>query len=83
MRTYWNGEQCEAKRVKVVVGESLVPTWWCADLAGKAHAAIRITFQDETFYINDDEQSWLKITAGRGSSRMPHKSLPVEKEIDA
>jgi hypothetical protein len=81
VKTYWNGEPCKADKVKVIVGECKVPTWWCADLAGKTHDAIRITYHGETFYLNDDESSWEKITVGRGSPYWPHKSLPVEKEI--
>lgn len=81
MKTYWNGLHCQADKVTVVVGKSLRPTWWCADLEGKERQAIKITQDGTSFYIDDDVDGWLKITEGKGSFMYAHKSLPVEKEI--
>lgn len=78
---YWNDEECVATKVKVIVGKSRRPTWWCADLHGKELFAIRIEQGYQTFYLNDDEDSWAKITVGFGSPTWPHKSLPVEREL--
>ncbi len=81
MKTYWNGTECKATKVQVIVGPSLRPTWWCADLEGKEYPAIRIEQGGDLFYIADDERSWDKITKGKGSFMFGHKSLPVEREL--
>lgn len=83
MKTYWNGLPCKAERMQVIVGKPHKPTWWCAPLEGKEHSAIKISVSGESFYINDDEEAWLKITQGKGMWDYAHKSLPVEREIDS
>lgn len=83
MITYWNGKPCKTERVRVVVGKSLRPTWWCAALEGKEQSALKITQDGGTFYLNDDEEAWVKITEGKGSFMYGHKSLPVERELDS
>lgn len=81
MKTFWNGLECKATKVKIIVGKSPRDTWWCASMAGQEHDAIRIDFQnEEPFYLNDDLDSWIKITEGLGSPSYGHKSLPCERE---
>ncbi|WP_374029800.1 hypothetical protein [Bdellovibrio bacteriovorus] len=92
MKTFWNGEPCKATKVKVVVGKSPRPTWWCAHLEGKIMDAIRIEYPVDNktsepgidcqpFYLCDDAESWKKITVGMGSPYCSHKSLPVKEEV--
>ncbi len=76
MKTYWNGEPCEAKKVLVKVGKSARPTWWCADLEGKTIEAVKITQGSYSFFVPDEKETWLKITEGFGSPTYPHKGLP-------
>ena len=75
--TFWNGEPCEARRVVVIVGKSLRPTWWCAPFEGQRRAAVRVTYNGGTFYLDDETGSgWHKVTSGRGSPWVGHSSLP-------
>jgi hypothetical protein len=80
--TYWNGLPMPAERVRVVVDTAPVHTWWCAALAGTERAAVRVGEPGgEVTYLDDEDGSgWWKVTEGRGSSRVPHRSLPVVRE---
>lgn len=80
-KTYWNGEPCDVRRVRVIVGESLRPTWWCAELEGQERVVLEVQY-GEPFYIEDDEQSWAKLTLGRGMWTSGHKSVPVAKVLE-
>ena len=80
--TYWNGEPCDAKRVEVIVGQSPRPTWWSAKFVGQKRPAVRIRYGGQQFYIDDEDGiGWDKVTSGRGSFRITHFSLPVEREV--
>jgi hypothetical protein len=80
--TFWNGEPCEARIVKVIVGKPLRPSWWCADLEGKQRTAIQIAQQGQTFFIDhEDGTGWRKITEGRGMPNYPHSSLPSDSQL--
>jgi len=82
-KTYWNGEPCIARIVRVVVGKSLKPTWWCANLEGTEREAVEVKYHDEPFYLdNEKNQGWLKVTLGFGSPQYGHRSLPVERVIE-
>lgn len=75
--TFWNGERCEAERVVVIVGKALRPTWWCAPLEGQKRRAVRVRYNGQTFYLDDENGSgWHKVTSGRGSPWVGHSSLP-------
>lgn len=58
VKTYWNGEQCKARRVIAVVGRADKPTYWFADLEGTEREVVEITCADQagvqTFYIDND-----------------------------
>lgn len=82
LQTYWNGEPTPVRRVKVIVGKSPAPTWWCADLEGTTRDAIAVDYHGTTFYIDDEPDAWEKLTVGRGSWRYGHSSLPVEREAE-
>lgn len=82
MQTYWNGEPCEARKVRVIIGPSERPTWWCANLAGAEREAVRVEYGGRTFYLdNQHGDGWRKVTEGMGSPSYGHYSLPVEREL--
>lgn len=82
MNTYWNGERCEAKRVVVRVGTVLEPTWWCAGMEGTERKAVRVRYQGETFFIDDEDGfGWRKVTVERGGPHAAHASLPGDSVI--
>jgi hypothetical protein len=81
-KTYWNGELCKAEKVTVIVGPSPKPTWWCARIAGLQREAVRVEYEGEKFYLdNEDGSGWHKVTQGMGSPSVAHSSLPVEREL--
>jgi len=93
--TFWNGEKCKARLVIVIVGVAPAPTWWCADLIGQQREAVEIHYGSQTFYIDNEawqEQGrinvnlpaghgWQKVTSGKGSPALAHRSLPVERVL--
>lgn len=59
-RPRWNGEPCEARRVRVIVADDgRFPKYWARQFVGQERAAVEITYADQTFYIDDEgyEQS--------------------------
>lgn len=78
--TYWNGERCEAERVRVVVGDTgRFANYWARPFVGQVREAVRIRYGGATFYIdNADGEGWAKVTAGGGPG-MPHSSLEIER----
>lgn len=82
-KTFWNGEPCSARIVRVIVGKPLAPTWWCADLEGTEREAVEVRYGNQLFYLdNENEQGWLKVTLGMGSPRYGHRSLLVERVLE-
>ena len=82
MSTYWNGEPTPARRVRVIVGDSPLSTWWCADLIGTERQAVEVTYSGRTFFIDDaDGQGWAKVTEGCGSPRWAHRGLPGTSKV--
>jgi hypothetical protein len=76
-QTFWNYEPTPARKVRVIVGKSLRPTWWCAELAGQERAAVEVNYYGEKFYLDDEDGSgWNKVTRGRGGPDWGHSSLP-------
>lgn len=79
---YWNGEPAMARRVIVRVGKALQPTWWCADLEGTLRRAVEVTYEGQTFFLDDeDRKGWMKVTFGYGSPEVGHSSLPDTSEV--
>ena len=55
--TYWNGEPCDARRVRVVVGDPDDPpvlAWWHG-LEGTERDAVEVTYLGDIFYLDDDD----------------------------
>jgi len=89
-KTYWNGEPAICHRVRVIVGKSEVPTWWCAKLEGTERNAVEVRYGGEIFYIDDEDGpggqhtagvGWWKVTEGQGGPDCYHASLPVAKVL--
>lgn len=83
MRTYWNGERCEARRVRVIVGDSgQFPCPWFRSIVGQERDAVEVTYNGSTFYLdNENGSGWGKVTGGRGSPNYGHRSLDVERVL--
>lgn len=80
--TYWNGEPTPARRVRLLVGKSEVPTWWCAELEGSIRDAVEVTYGRGTFYIDDEDGSgWAKVTDWKGSPGRSSRSLPDDSVV--
>ena len=88
--TFWNGEPCRARIVRVIVGKAMQPTWWCASLEGQEREAVEIQYGDFPLAYLDNEAwedheagaGWRKVTIGRGSPQYGHWSLPVERVLE-
>jgi len=94
VETYWNGERTECTKVRVVVGKSGAPTWWCAELEGQERNAVKVRYNNQTFYLDDDAfpedaftqehkagAGWRKVTEGHGCPDYYHAELPVKWEV--
>lgn len=79
-KTYWNGEETPAVRVKIIIRSPTEHdpkgTWWLKH-AGEDREAVRVTYHGEVFYLdNATGLGWSKVTKGRGSPQWGHASLP-------
>lgn len=55
METYWQGEPCEARRVRVVVADNPeVPRYWARPYVGQIRDAVEVTYLRQTFYLDDE-----------------------------
>jgi len=82
VRTYWNGEPADCRRVVVRVGRVERPTWWCAGMEGTERRAVEVNYGNQIFYLDDENGSaWLKVTRGGGGPEWGHKSLPDDSVV--
>lgn len=97
-QTYWNGEPCRARRVMVLVADApQFPQYWARSLVGQSREAVEVRpmtplnapalganpDQGEVFYLDDhDGSGWTKVTDGRGSPGLPHRSLAVKSVLE-
>ena len=81
-QTYWNGEVTACRQVRVRVGHSPQPTWWCAGMEGTIRRAIEVQYRGNTFYLdNENGSGWEKVTSGKGGPRTAHLQLPDDSEV--
>jgi hypothetical protein len=82
-KTYWNdGDECEARRVRIIVGRSGWPGWWAEHLIGEQRDAVEITYRGDTFYIDDEDgRGWRKVTELKGDAMAPHGDLAAERVV--
>lgn len=79
--TFWNGEPCRARRVRVRVG-TVPRTWWCAGLEGAELEAVEVTYNGRTFFLDDaNGDAWAKVTRQKGSPSAGHRSLPEDSVV--
>lgn len=88
--TYWNWEKTPCAKVRVVVSTDIPSGWWCAGLEGTVRDAVRVDYGEQKFYLDNGPwegslggDGWLKVTKGRGSPDVGHRSLPVANEVNA
>lgn len=83
MNTYWNGERCEARQVRVIVADSEAPLYWARHLIGQEREAVEVIYNGETFYLDDQEspRGWNKVTGGHGSPAYGHRDLQIERVV--
>lgn len=86
-QTFWNGEPCHARIVRVVVADSdFFPLYWARELVGTTREAVEVTYNGRTFYLDNeargegttDGAAWRKVTIGHGSPQWGHRDLEVE-----
>lgn len=85
--TFWNGKPCRARRCIVVVDKPHQSTFWYADLEGTERPAIEISKANpavtQPFYIDDEYGlGWYKVTLGKGSPGIGHRSLNVKTVVE-
>lgn len=57
-RTYWNGEPCKARIVRVIVADTGdFPLYWAKPYVGTEREAVEIAYNGRTFYIDNEEHS--------------------------
>lgn len=76
----WNGQPCGALKVKVIVADAPeVPMYWARGFIGQERAAVQVTYEGKTFYLdNEDGSGWNKVMNG-GSPRFLHRDLRIER----
>lgn len=83
--TYWNGQECRARRVRVVVGDSgTFPRYWARleGLVGQVIDAVRVDYHRRPFYLdNRDGSAWRKVTEGHGSPHIGHRDVEIDHEV--
>jgi hypothetical protein len=81
--TFWNGEPCHARKVRVVIGNhGNFDHPWFLPFVGHERDAVEITYDNRTFYIDDSNGTgWHKVTLGKGSPRWGHSSLDVDQVL--
>jgi hypothetical protein len=53
--TYWNGEPTPARKVTLVVADAPEhELYWARSFIGMRRNAVEVTYNDETFYLDDD-----------------------------
>lgn len=82
LKTYWNGEPCDANRAIAVISEPAPPeiTWAESGFFYTPTQIVEVNYQGTTFYLdNESGGGWAKVTRGRGSPRYGHKQYdPTE-----
>lgn len=76
IRTYWNGEPAECRRVLVVVkeSESDPPAAWWRGMGGTERRAVEVRYAGQTFYLDDQA---IENEAERREERMA--ALPEDE----
>lgn len=83
VHTHWNAMPCQARRVHVIVADTdQFPRYWARHLVGHERAAVRVSYNGDRFYLDDEDGSgWTKVTHGGGPG-YHHRELFIEREVD-
>jgi hypothetical protein len=77
-QTYWNGEPCEAHRVTVVVADApAFPKYWARPFIGTERNAVRVTYNDDTFYLDDEGYEQTQ----EAMKQLRRLGLPAEPQV--
>lgn len=78
-KTYWNGESASARKVLItVMDDGFFPLYWAKEFVGQDRLAVEVDYNGNVFYLDDENgQGWYKVTIGKGSPRIGHRSLVV------
>ena len=72
--TYWLGQRCEATRLKVWLTKPMGNSVLVEEVP-----AVRVEFNGGLIYLDDTGGAgWLKVTAGYGRPKIPHRELDME-----
>lgn len=55
-QTWWNGEPCEARVVRVIVADAEFPNYWARELVGQEREAVEVRYGGEVFFL--DNEAW-------------------------
>jgi hypothetical protein len=82
-QTFWNYEPTPCRKVRVIVGECPVDTWWCAKIVGHEREAVEVSYGNNLFYLdNEHGEGWDKVTIGRGGPDYGHSSIPNARLVE-
>lgn len=82
-KTYWNGEECQARKCVVVVADNgFFPEYWARRLVGQRVLAVEVKYYQQIHYLfNEDGSAWKKVTDGFGSAGIPHASIEIKEVV--
>lgn len=82
VKTYWNGEECIARRGTGVVADAPeFPQYWARTegIVGQRIPFVRVVYAGSFFDIDDrDGKGWEKVTTRRGSPSCGHRNVKIE-----
>lgn len=83
-RTYWSGQPCAAREVRVIVADAPeFPRYWAREFVGQEREAVEVQAHGEKFYLdNEDGRGWRKVTVGKGSPQWGHGTLRVAAVLE-
>jgi hypothetical protein len=77
--TFWNNEPCDVRHVVVKVGKAEKLSFWYAPLEGQNRLCLEVRQHGRSFLMdNEDGSAWHKVTVGRGTMWLGHKSISGE-----
>lgn len=83
MKTYWQGRETPARRVRATIGPAS-KEWWSAGREGETIDAVAIDWPAGPILLDDtDGKAWHLVTEQLGSSIYGFRKLPVTSAIVA
>jgi hypothetical protein len=79
IKTYWNGEPCQAIKGTGEVADASFPMYWARELVGQRIPVVRVLHFDEPMDLdNRNGSGWHKVTEGHGSPRLGHRNVALK-----